>query len=82
MIRQFRLFSRKSKVLADQYQLLVNQRQAEIDRLSKSIEQKDLVVERVEKTNHDEVRMSVSSLESTVDLGSNHSRTGGHRCSV
>lgn len=57
------LFSRKSKVLADQYQLLVNQRQAEIDRLSKSIEQKDLVVERVEKTNQDEVTMSISPVD-------------------
>lgn len=47
--------SRKSKVLANQYQLLVDQRQADIDRLSKSLEQKNLIVERVEKTNQDEV---------------------------
>jgi len=49
------VFFRKSKVLANQYQLLVDQRQADIDRLTKSLEQKNLIVERVEKTNHDEV---------------------------
>lgn len=51
-----RYFSnRKSKVLADQYQLLVDQRQAEIERLTKSLQEKNLIVERVEKTNHEEV---------------------------
>jgi hypothetical protein len=49
------VYFRKSKVLANQYQLLVDQRQADIDRLNKSLEQKNLIVERVEKTNHDEV---------------------------
>ncbi len=53
----FSLF-RKSKTLADQYQLLVDQRQADIDRLTKSLEQKNLLVERVEKTNQDEVYIS------------------------
>ncbi len=48
-------YFRKSKVLANQYQLLVDQRQGDIDRLTKSLEQKNLIVERVEKTNHDEV---------------------------
>jgi hypothetical protein len=46
--------------LANQYQLLVDQRQADIDRLNKSLEQKNLIVERVEKTNHDEVNLSLS----------------------
>ena len=46
---------RKSKVLANQYQLLVDQRQGDIDRLTKSLEQKNLIVERVEKNNQDEV---------------------------
>jgi hypothetical protein len=46
---------RKSKTLADQYQLLVDQRQADIDRLTKSLEEKSIVMERVERTNHDEV---------------------------
>lgn len=41
--------------MANQYQLLVDQRQADIDRLAKSLEQKNLIVERVEKTNQDEV---------------------------
>ena len=73
----------KSKVLADQYQLLVNQRQGEIERLTKSLEQKDSVVERVEKNNHDEVRSLHSALELTVVLsGANHSRVSGHRCAV
>ncbi len=48
---------RKSKTLANQYQLLVDQRQVDIDRLTKSLEQKSLIVERVEKNNHDEVRI-------------------------
>jgi len=48
----------KSKVLADQYQLLVDQRQNEIDRLSKTLEQKTSLVERVEKTNQDEGRIT------------------------
>ena len=52
---------RKSKVLANQYQLLVDQRQADIDRLTRSLEQKNLVVERVEKNNQDEVDFSFSS---------------------
>ena len=42
-------------MLANQYQLLVDQRQADIDRLTKSLEEKNLLVERVEKTNQDEV---------------------------
>ncbi len=49
---------RKSKTLSNQYQLLVDQRQADIDRLTKSLEQKNSIVERVEKTNHDEVKNS------------------------
>jgi len=50
---------RKSKTLANQYQLLVDQRQVDIDRLTKSLEQKSLIVERVEKTNHDEVSIEI-----------------------
>ncbi|CAF4026951.1 unnamed protein product, partial [Rotaria sp. Silwood2] len=48
----------KSKVLANQYQLLVDQRQADIDRLTKSLEEKNLLVERVEKTNQNEGRIT------------------------
>ncbi|CAF2530410.1 unnamed protein product [Rotaria sp. Silwood2] len=48
----------KSKTLANQYQLLVDQRQADIDRLTKSLEEKNLVVEQVEKINHDEGRIT------------------------
>ncbi len=57
-----RLFFRKSKNLTDQYQLLVDQRQADIDRLTKSLEEKSVVIERVEKTNQDEVRKKISIL--------------------
>jgi hypothetical protein len=56
------LFFRKSKNLTDQYQLLVDQRQADIDRLTKSLEEKSVVIERVEKTNQDEVRKKISIL--------------------
>ncbi|UJR10735.1 hypothetical protein I4U23_014924 [Adineta vaga] len=48
----------KSKVLADQYQLLVDQRQTDIDRLNKSLEQTSSIVERVERTSHDEGRVT------------------------
>ncbi|CAF4193645.1 unnamed protein product, partial [Rotaria socialis] len=48
----------KSKILVDQYQLLVDQRQADIDRLAKSLQEKDLIVEQVERTNHDEGRIT------------------------
>jgi hypothetical protein len=47
--------NRKSKTLTDQYQLLVDQRQADIDRLTKSLEEKSVVIERVERTSQDEV---------------------------
>ena len=60
MMKMFVCF-RKSKVLANQYQLLVDQRQADIDRLNKSLEQKNLIVERAEKTNHDEVNLHLSA---------------------
>ena len=46
---------RKSKLLADQYQLLVDQRQEDIDRLRRTLEEKSVVVERVERTTQDEV---------------------------
>lgn len=46
---------RKSKLLADQYQLLVDQRQEDIDRLRRTLEEKSIVVERVERTTQDEV---------------------------
>ena len=52
----FLSFRRKSKVLADQYQLLVDQRQNEIDRLRKTLDEKSSLVERVEKTSQDEVK--------------------------
>ena len=52
---RFFCYNRKSKVLANQYQLLVDQRQAEIDRLNKSLEEKNLIVARVERTTQDEV---------------------------
>ena len=55
MINKIYFNFRKSKILAKQYQLLVDQRQADIDRLTKVLEQKDLIVERVEKTHQDEV---------------------------
>ncbi len=67
----FYLF-RKYKTLANQYQLLVDQRQADIDRLTKSLEQKSLVVEQVEKTNQDDVDTSIFFLSSFLSksLGS------------
>lgn len=46
---------RKSKLLADEYQLLVDQRQEDIDRLRRTLEEKSAVVERVERTTQDEV---------------------------
>ena len=49
------LFFRKSKLLADQYQLLVDQRQEDIERMRRTLEEKSAVVERVERTNQDEV---------------------------
>lgn len=48
-------FFRKSKLLADQYQLLVDQRQEDIERLRRTLQEKSAVVERVERTNQDEV---------------------------
>jgi len=54
--------SRKSKTLANQYQLLVDQRQADIDRLNKSLEQQNLVVQRVEQANQNEVSKTNSLL--------------------
>lgn len=52
------ILCRKSKLLADQYQLLVDQRQEDIERLRRTLEEKSVVVERVERTNQDEVGLS------------------------
>ncbi|CAF3734268.1 unnamed protein product [Adineta steineri] len=48
----------KSKTLANQYQLLVDQRQTDIDRLTQNLEQKTSIVDRVERTHHDEGRVT------------------------
>ncbi|CAF1184945.1 unnamed protein product [Adineta steineri] len=48
----------KSKTLANQYQLLVDQRQNDIDRLTQNLEQKTSIVDRVERTHHDEGRVT------------------------
>ena len=56
----FRFFlNRKFKTLANQYELLVEQRQTEINRLTKSLEEKNLAVEQVERINYDEVQMFI-----------------------
>ena len=47
---------RKSKILSNELQLLVDQRQNEIERLKKSLDEKNLIVARVEKTSQDEVK--------------------------
>jgi hypothetical protein len=79
------ILNRKSKVLADEYQLLVDQRQSDIDRLTKSLEQRNLIVERVEKTTHDEViplRFSLFILLLSKYVGSYSARISCHRCSM
>ncbi|CAF0926556.1 unnamed protein product [Didymodactylos carnosus] len=44
----------KSKTLSNQYQLLVDQKEAEIERLSKTVDQKNVCVDRVEKHKDEE----------------------------
>ncbi|CAF0927876.1 unnamed protein product [Didymodactylos carnosus] len=48
----------KAKALSNQYQLLVDQKQAEIERLSKTVEQKNIIVERAEKSKDEEGRIT------------------------
>ncbi|CAF0920949.1 unnamed protein product [Rotaria sordida] len=70
----------KSKILANQYQLLVDQRQADIDRLTKSLQEKNLIVEQVEKINHDEGRITHELISIGAQCkGERHEQTIGRQ---